>query len=311
MRETLDDELTPLAEAVSDGSAVDWEAETARRPHLEQVVGELRVLESLAAVYRAPRAPEDVTSTPAAHLEAPPQLVSTPTSIFNFGARMIGTHLSHYRLLEQIGAGGMGVVYRARDKHLDRDVAVKVLPTGVLADDSARQRFRREALALSKLNHPHIATIHDFDTQDGLDFLVMELVAGTPLDERIRQGPLPEAEVCALGAQIAEALEAAHEQGIVHRDLKPSNVALTAKGQVKVLDFGLARLLRPAEGIDLTRSLTETDVTVGTVPYMAPEQLLGRKADARADLYALGVVLYELATGRSPYREKVATALVY
>ncbi len=224
---------------------------------------------------------------------------------------MIGKALSHYRLLEQIGAGGMGVVYRAHDEHLDRDVAVKVLPTGVLADDDARQRFRREAHALSRLNHPHIATVHDFDTQDGVDFLVMELVTGTPLDERLKGGALPEAEVCALGAQIAEALEAAHEQGIVHRDLKPGNVMLTAKGQVKVLDFGLARLLRPAEGTDLTRSLTEADVTVGTIPYMAPEQLLERKVDARADLYSLGVVLYELATGRSPYREKIPTALVY
>ncbi len=224
---------------------------------------------------------------------------------------MIGSTLSHYRLLEQIGAGGMGVVFRAHDQHLDRDVAVKVLPTGVLADDEARHRFRREAHALSRLNHPHIATIHDFDTQDGVDFLVMELVAGTPLDERLKGGALPEAEVCALGAQIAEALEAAHEQRIVHRDLKPGNVVLTAKGQVKVLDFGLARLLRPVEGTDLTKSLTEADVTVGTIPYMAPEQLLGQKVDARADLYSLGVVLYELATGRSPYREKIPTALVY
>ncbi len=224
---------------------------------------------------------------------------------------MIETRLSHYRLLEQIGAGGMGVVYRARDEHLDRDVAVKVLPAGALADDATRQRFRREAHALSRLNHPHIATVFDFDSQDGVDFLVMELVPGVSLAERLASGPLPEAEVCAIGAQIADALEAAHEQGIVHRDLKPGNVVLTKKGQVKVLDFGLARLMRPREGLDRSKSLTEAEVAVGTVAYMAPEQLLGQKVDARADLYSLGVVLYELATGRSPYREKIPTALIY
>ncbi len=223
---------------------------------------------------------------------------------------MIGTKLSHYRLLEQIGAGGMGVVYRAHDEHLDRDVAVKVLPAGILADDAARQRFRREAHALSRLNHPHIATVHDFDTQDGIDFLVMELVDGEPLTERIHRGASPEAEVCSLGGQIAAALEAAHRHQVVHRDLKPGNILVSADGQVKVLDFGLAKVVRPAGGLDLTKSLTEADVTVGTIPYMAPEQLLGQKVDARADLYSLGVVLYELATGRSPYREKIPTALV-
>ncbi len=224
---------------------------------------------------------------------------------------MIGRTLAHYRIEAPLGAGGMGVVYRARDLHLERDVALKVLPEGALDDDDARKRIRREALALSRLNHPHIATVFDFDTQDGVDFLVMELVAGEALNERLTRGPLPEAEAMELGAQIAEALDAAHGHQIVHRDLKPANVVVTPDGQAKVLDFGLAKVLRPAGGADLTKSLTEAEVVVGTVPYMAPEQLLGRKVDARADLYALGVVLYELVTGRSPYQEKVPTALIY
>src|SRR5262249_28305042 len=158
-------------------------------------------------------------------------------------------------------------------------IALKVLPGGSLADDAARKRFRREALALSRLNHPHIATVFDFDTQEGLDFLAMELVDGEPLDLRAKHGGLSEAEGTEVGGQIAEALEAAHEQGVIHRDLKPANILVTGKGQVKVLDFGLARLLQPREGIDLSRSLTEADATVGTVPYMAPEQLLARSVD--------------------------------
>ena len=156
---------------------------------------------------------------------------------------MIGKTLSHYRIVEKIGAGGMGEVYRAHDERLERDVALKVLPTGTLADESARKRFRKEALALSKLNHPNIATIYDFDTQDGIDFLVMEYVEGMTLSERVSKGALPEKEIARLGGQVAEALEEAHEQGIIHRDLKPANVMVTAKGRAKVLDFGLAKLL--------------------------------------------------------------------
>jgi serine/threonine-protein kinase len=224
---------------------------------------------------------------------------------------MIGRTLSHYRIVEPLGAGGMGVVYCARDLHLERDVALKVLPAGALADEAARKRFRKEALTLSRLNHPHIAAVYDFDSQEGVDFLVMELVPGRPLSERLAAGPLPEPEIRALGAQIAEALEAAHERGVVHRDLKPANILLGERGQVKVLDFGLAKLVHPGSGADLTRSLTEVGVAVGTLPYMAPEQLLGRAVDARADIYALGVVLYQLAAGRLPWKETLATALVY
>src|SRR5512147_2967287 len=141
--------------------------------------------------------------------------------------------LSHYRVLEQIGAGGMGVVYRAHDERLERDVALKVLPPGVLGDDSARRRFRKEALALSRLNHPNIATVHDFDTQDGTDFLVTELVPGLTLDEKLMAGPLAEKEVIQIGLQLADGLDTAHHEGVIHRDLKPGNLRLTPGGRLK------------------------------------------------------------------------------
>ncbi len=214
--------------------------------------------------------------------------------------------LSHYRILEQIGAGGMGVVYRAHDERLDRDVALKVLPAGALADESARKRFHKEALALSKLSHPNIAVVHDFDTQEGTDFLVEELIPGLSLGEMLLSGPLPEREIINLGSQLAEGLAAAHEQGIIHRDLKPSNIRVTPDARLKVLDFGLAKLMpgrdaRQGVSEQLTASLTEAQTVSGTLPYMAPEQLLNEKLDARTDLWATGCVLYEMATGRRPF----------
>ena len=159
---------------------------------------------------------------------------------------LVGQTLRHYRIVEKIRAGGMGEVFRAHDQHLDRDVAIKVLPLGIIGDESARKRFHKEALALSKLNHPNIATIHDFDTQQSGDFLVMEYIPGTTLDEKLGGWPLPEKEVIALGTQLAEGLSAAHERGVIHRDLKPGNLRLTADGRLKILDFGLARLRLPA-----------------------------------------------------------------
>jgi len=222
---------------------------------------------------------------------------------------MIGQTLGHYRIVEKIGAGGMGEVYRAHDERLDRDVALKILPSGTLNDESARKRFRNEALALAKLSHPHIATVFDFDSQEGMDFLVMELVSGATLAEKLAAGPLPEKEVIELGSQVAEALEEAHEQHVVHRDLKPGNIIVTPKGQAKVLDFGLAKLQRPTGEAELTASLTATMSVSGTLPYMAPEQLRGGAVDDRTDIWALGAVLYEMATGQRAFPAKLPTAL--
>lgn len=222
---------------------------------------------------------------------------------------MIGRELKQYRVVEAIGAGGMGVVYRAHDTRLSRDVALKVLPQGSLADENARKRFRKEAFALSRLSHPHIASLFDFDTtDDGTDFLVMELVPGASLDTRLKRGPLPEKEVVRLGAQVARALVAAHDQGVLHRDLKPQNLKTTADGLVKVLDFGLARV-GPVLGDDATTD-TASGSVAGTPPYMSPEQLLGKEVDARTDVYAAGVVLYEMATGRRPFGSASGPQLV-
>lgn len=209
--------------------------------------------------------------------------------------------LGRYRIVEKVGAGGMGEVYRARDQHLARDVAIKVLPPGALIDESARKRFHKEALILSQLNHPNIATIHDFDTQQGVDFLVMEYIPGITLSDKVAAGPLPEKEVVRLGEQVAEGLSAAHEQGVIHRDLKPGNLRVTSDGRLKILDFGLAKLWHPVAASAATDSFSETQAMAGTLPYMAPEQLLGAEIDARTDIHAAGSVLYEMATGQRPF----------
>jgi len=227
---------------------------------------------------------------------------------------MIGQSLTHYRILAPLGAGGMGLVYRARDERLGREVALKVLPSGALGDEAARARLRREALALSRLNHPAIATVFEFDSERGTDFLVMELLTGVTLAERLEAGPLAERDVVEIGQQIAEALESAHEQGVVHRDLKPSNIMVSTRGRVKVLDFGLARLLDGAGAATNTSdpgSSGGTGPMIGTLAYMAPEQLVGGAVDARADLYALGAVLYEMATGVRPHAQTETPALLY
>jgi serine/threonine protein kinase len=195
----------------------------------------------------------------------------------------------------------MGEVYRAHDLHLDRDVAVKVLLRGALADTTARERFRREAHVLSRLTHPGVATIFDFDTQDGVDFLVMEYVPGGTLQSRLQQGRLGLDELTRLGAEIGDALEAAHRLGFLHRDLKPGNVVLTAAGTPKILDFGLAGLLHASQ---TATELTQAGAVFGSLPYMAPEQLRGETGDFRTDVYAFGAMLYEMATGRRPFDHK-------
>ncbi|MEO5618199.1 MAG: serine/threonine-protein kinase, partial [Candidatus Eisenbacteria bacterium] len=222
---------------------------------------------------------------------------------------MLGRTLAHYQILGSLGSGGMGEVYRARDLHLERDVAIKVLPADLFADADARRRFRREALSLSRLQHPNIAVVHDFSEDRGTPYLVMELIEGETLQARLQRGPLPEPEVRRLGAQIASALAAAHESGVVHRDLKPGNIMLAARGDAKVLDFGLAKQLAAEEAGSTAGTLTVTDALVGTLPYMAPEQLLGRPADGRTDMFSLGAVLHEMATGVRPFRGETAMAL--
>ena len=209
--------------------------------------------------------------------------------------------LDRYRILAQLGSGGMGVVYRARDEKLERDVAIKMLQPGLLTDQEGRERFRREARVLAKLNHSHIAAVYDVIESKGSDYIVMELVAGESLAAKLHAGPLPIAEATSIAAQIAQALEEAHEQGIIHRDLKPGNVMITPKGQAKVLDFGLAKLFAPL-GTDSALSLSGTRVLMGTPRYMSPEQALGKKLDVRTDLWSLGVLFYESLTGATPFQ---------
>jgi eukaryotic-like serine/threonine-protein kinase len=223
---------------------------------------------------------------------------------------MINQRLSHYRIIEKIGAGGMGVVYRAHDEQLDRDVAIKVLPPGSLADEAARKRFRKEALSLARLNHPNIATVHEFGTQDDTDFLVTEYIAGITLDTKLVQGPLSIPEIVRLGGQIADGLSAAHLQGIVHRDLKPGNLRLTVDGRLKILDFGLAQLMPAPSETDLTVTMTQSQEVTGTIPYMAPEQLNGQMPDARSDLWSAGAVLYEMATGKRPFQQPTPALII-
>jgi serine/threonine protein kinase len=216
---------------------------------------------------------------------------------------MIGRTLGRYEITAKIGAGGMGEVYRAHDTHLEREVALKVLAAGLLSDEAAHSRFRKEALALSRLNHPNIATIYDFATEDGVDFLTMELIPGTSLREKMANGASLQHDVIVCGLQLADALAAAHDKGVIHRDLKPGNVMMTPEGRLKVLDFGLATMVRITGGSDATLSLTAgADRWAGTPSYMSPEQLRGQPADERSDIWSCGVVLYEMAAGHLPFQ---------
>src|ERR1019366_5723214 len=217
-----------------------------------------------------------------------------------------GQVLGHFRLVEQIGAGGMGIVFRARDLRLERDVAVKVLNSKSISDPSGRKRFRREALVLSRLSHPNVELVYEFPSDQGLDYIVMEFVPGTSLDERLIQGPIPESEVIELGIQLARGLAAAHARGIIHRDLKPGNLRVTPDNVLKILDFGLAQLFAMPDDETVTETVCSETVFAGTPPYMAPEQFKGKLPDTRSDVYSAGVVLYEMATGSRPFTERGA-----
>jgi Tol biopolymer transport system component len=219
---------------------------------------------------------------------------------------LVGREMGCYQILSLLGAGGMGEVYEARDTKLGRNVAIKVLPAAFVTDPERLSRFQREARILAALNHPNIATIHGFEQSDGVHYLVMELVTGQTLAERISKGAVPLQETLKVAGQIAEALEAAHERGVIHRDLKPSNVKVTPEGRVKVLDFGLAKAFAAESEMDLSRApgLSEEGKILGTPAYMSPEQARGKPVDKRTDIWAFGCVLYELLTGGAAFRSE-------
>ena len=232
----------------------------------------------------------------------------------------VGTKLGPYEIVAQLGAGGMGEVYRARDTRLERTVAIKILPAQFSADPVRKQRFEREAKTISSLNHPNICTLHDIGSQDGVDYLVMECVEGETLAKRLEKGPLPFEQALKFGAQIANALDKAHRSGVVHRDLKPGNIMLTPTG-AKLLDFGLAKPALPLASVaTLTAAvtqyspMTEQGAIVGTFQYMSPEQVEGKEVDGRSDIFSLGAVLYEMVTGRRAFEGKsqlsVASAIL-
>ncbi len=222
---------------------------------------------------------------------------------------LVGKEVGSYQIISLLGAGGMGEVYRARDRRLQRDVALKVLPPGLLCDEHARSRFRKEALALAKLNHPNIAAVYDVGEQDGLDYLVMECVPGEPLDQKLRSGPLSLNDILSLGQEIAAALEEAHGQGVIHRDLKPANILVTPRGHAKILDFGVAKVLAAAEDPEGSHGFGETRGPVGTPVYMSPEQVGGKPLDPRTDLFSFGIVLYGMATSTLPFAGQTWAAI--
>src|SRR5215472_13764639 len=224
---------------------------------------------------------------------------------------MVGRTVSHYRIVRELGAGGMGVVFAAEDVRLGRQVAIKFVPDA-MADKQLFERLRSEARTASALNHPNICTLHDIGDDEGRPFIVMELLQGRTLRERLAAGPLKVHETLEIGIQVADALDAAHRQHIIHRDIKPANLFLTERGSVKVLDFGLAKVVaqQPSALTAAPTGLTTAGMTLGTVSYMSPEQVTGDPLDGRSDLFSFGVVLYECVTGHQPFKGKTSGVIL-
>lgn len=291
--------------------------ESARAAYLQTCIASDNVRREVASLLAHENKGEALLRSPALEVAGRMMAKENHSDSPRSSTSMIGKTVSHYRIVAKIGQGGMGEVYQAKDLTLGRDVAIKVLPEEFARDTDRVARFQREAKLLASLNHPNIAAIYGLETSDTINFLVLELVEGETLANRIKTGPIPVGESLKLALQIAEALEAAHEKGIIHRDLKPANIIVTPEGKVKVLDFGLAKAfagdqaeLNLSNSPTLSNAITQQGVILGTAAYMSPEQARGKAVDKRSDIWALGCVLFEMLTGRAAFSGKDVTDIL-